>query len=396
MLTIPSIISITPNSGGVLQPINIVGRDEIIQDFWAILKLRGINLFAERRFGKSCVIRKMHHQPQTGFISIYKSVQGVNTPEQFVDILYEFAKEHGLFSDSIIGKMDKAWDAISARIPEAVGVKLSTPHIIWQKKLLFLIKQILKSNPNNILVVFLDEFSLMLDEMKTVDAALVLGTLRDMVHDHFPTKLRFVYTGSIGIDLILDRITKDGHNLGAPLNHLEKKKLPPFNQAQAIYFCRCLEKGCGISLAEDVRDCIISRSDGIPYFIDKIFDKIRYQSSINKATINAELNEILNDSSDSNNMEHFYDRIRAYYPDKELSHHILHIICQTDEAISEKDIANKVQSILPRDRQIINEDLDRLWRDGYLTRTFENKERHFSFQFGIIKKWWKINKAYQL
>ena len=387
--------SITPSSGGVLLPSNIVGRDEIIQYFWAILIVKGINLFAERRFGKSCVIRKMHHQTQTGFTSIYKSVQGVNTPEQFVDVLYDFAKEHSLFSDSIKGTIEKAWDTISARIPEAAGVKISTTHTIWQKKLLYLIKQILASNPKDILVIFLDEFSLMLDEMKTADAALVLGTLRDIVHDHFPTKLRFVYTGSIGIDLILDRIKKDGHNLGAPLNHLAKEKLPPFNHAQAIYFCKCLEKGCGISLAENVRVYIIQMSDGIPYFIDRIFDKIRYYSSIDKATIDAELNEILNDSSDSNNIEHFYDRIRGYYPDKELSHHILNIICQTDEAISEKDIADKVESILPRDRQTINEDLARLWRDGYLTRTTKNEERHFIFQFGIIKQWWKINKAYK-
>jgi len=42
-----AIISITPNSGGVLQPKNIVGRDEIIEEFWGILKQKGINLFAE-------------------------------------------------------------------------------------------------------------------------------------------------------------------------------------------------------------------------------------------------------------------------------------------------------------------------------------------------------------
>ncbi len=390
----PQIISITPNSGGVLQPINIVGRDEIIQNFWTILKLRGINLFAERRFGKSCVIRKMHHQTHTGFISIYKSVQGYNTPEQFVDVLYEFAKEHRLFSDGIKDTIGKTWNTISTRIPEAGSFKFSNTQTIWQKKLLYLIKQILASNPSDILVIFLDEFSLMLDEMKSTDAALVLGTLRDMVHDHFPTELRFVYTGSIGIDLILDRIKNDGHNLGAPLNHLEKKKLPPFNQEQAIYFCKCLEKGCNLSLAENVRAYIIQMSDGIPYFIDRIFDRIRYKISIDEATIDTELIEILNDSSDSNNIEHFYDRIREYYPDKELSHHILNIICQADEPISEKNIADKIQSILDRDRQNINEDLNRLWRDGYLTRIAKDGERHFIFQFRIIKQWWKINKAY--
>jgi len=225
----------------------------------------------------------------------------------------------------------------------------------------------------------------MLDEMKSTDAALVLGILRDIVHDRFPKNLRFVYTGSIGIDLILDRIKNEGHNLGDPLNHLEKKKLPPFNKSQATYFCKCLEQGCRISLEDSLRDYVIKTTDAIPYFIDRIFSKIRYHSVIDKATIDKELNDIIDDSSDSNNIEHFYDRIREYYPDKNLSHSILNIICQLDEALSENEIADKIQSQLDKDRQIINDDLNRLWRDGYLDRTIKNGERYFSFQFQIMK-----------
>ncbi len=389
------IIPITPVLGGVPQPVNIVGRDEIIDKFWRVLKERGINLFAERRFGKSCVIRKMHYNPPKGFITIYKSIQGASTPNQFVDSLYEYAKEHKLFSDSIDGTITKYWDAITSRIPSAAGFKFSQTNTIWQNKLLYLIAQILASKPGNILVIFLDEFSLMLDEMESVDAALVLGTLRDIVHDRFPSNLRFVYTGSIGIDLILDRIKSNGHNLGDPLNHLEKEKLPPFNPTQATYFCQCLEKGCAISLEGEVRNYIIDATDGIPYFIDRIYDSIRYQSEIDKSMIDKELDDILNDSSDNTSIEHFYDRIKDYYPDKDLSHVLLNTICQVDEPISEREIMEKTYSMIDRERKTVNEDLYRLWRDGYLERTTENGERYFAFQFKIIKMWWKINKAYK-
>ncbi len=126
-----TIIPITPHSGGLVDPKNIVGRDEFIELFWNILAYKGISLFAERRFGKSYVIWKMHHQPKKKFVTIYKSVQGNSDPEHFVDSLYEYAKEHKKLSDSIKGKFENTWNSITSRITTAAGIKFSPTHTIW-------------------------------------------------------------------------------------------------------------------------------------------------------------------------------------------------------------------------------------------------------------------------
>ena len=45
------------------------------------------------------------------------------------------------------------------------------------------------------------------------------------------------------------------------------------------------------------------------------------------------------------------------------------------------------------DEHEIQDEIARLWQDGYLTRIIEDKKRIYSFQYAIIKKWWEANKA---
>ncbi|MFT6333550.1 MAG: hypothetical protein ACJATI_000277 [Halioglobus sp.] len=94
----------------------------------------------------------------------------------------------------------------------------------------------------------------MLDELSTDGAAVLVGFLRDIVHDQYPNKLRFIYTGSISIDLILDKLKRAGHNLGDPLNHTETERVQPFDKEQTVCFCKCLELGCVILLTVPIRN----------------------------------------------------------------------------------------------------------------------------------------------
>ena len=64
------IIPITPSTGGAVSPNNIIGRDNEVDLFWSILKKQGIALFAERRFGKSSILRKMEVESREGLLYI--------------------------------------------------------------------------------------------------------------------------------------------------------------------------------------------------------------------------------------------------------------------------------------------------------------------------------------
>jgi len=239
----------------------------------------------------------------------------------------------------------------------------------------------------------LDEFTIMLNKMEEPEAVNILGYLRDLVQHDFSEKLRFVYCGSIGIDLVLDKFKRAGHYMGDPINHMSKQRLLPFTEEEALFFCKCLNKGCELALTEDDMKYIYSLADNIPYFIDKIFDRIKDSTQINKSVIDNALNDILEDPSDPDNLSHFYDRITHFYPNKIITYHILNYLSKIDKYTSEGVIADHINSQMDADRILINDEINRLWRDGYLKREITDGKRYFQFNYSIIKKWWAINKA---
>ena len=59
------------NPGGTIHPSSIVGRDLLITLIWKRLEQQCVLLNAERRIGKTSVIRKMVDQPPQGWFGVY-------------------------------------------------------------------------------------------------------------------------------------------------------------------------------------------------------------------------------------------------------------------------------------------------------------------------------------
>ena len=74
------VIPIVPNTGGIVSPEETVGRESEIAFYWETLEKQGIALFAERRFGKSSILRKMEQESPEGFITIYNPWSGLQQP----------------------------------------------------------------------------------------------------------------------------------------------------------------------------------------------------------------------------------------------------------------------------------------------------------------------------
>ncbi len=388
-----TIIPLTPHTGGVLNPNQVIGREEVIEKYWKILQVQGFVLYAERRFGKSAVLTKMFAENRKDFLTIYKGVEGVKNAEEFAFSLFEHIKEKKIIKEDILKKTEELFHSITEHIEEIEGIKFRKTDKKWQKQFNYLLTSLVEQRSEKYIVIMLDEFTIMLDKMEEPEAVNILGYLRDLVQHDFSEKLRFVYCGSIGIDLVLDKLKRAGHYMGDPINHMSKQRLLPFSEEEALFFCKCLNEGCELKLSEEIMKYICDLVDRIPYFMDKVFDKIRYYFRIDKSAINEALNDILVDPSDPNNFKHFYDRIDNFYPNKTLTNHILNYLSKKNEYTSEDDIADHINNIIATDRILLNDEIDRLRRDGYLKREITDSKRNFKFNYSIIKKWWAINKA---
>ena len=388
-----TIIPLTPHTGGVLDPSQIIGREKIIQEYWNILQRQGIVLYAERRFGKSAILTKMNAEDKNSYLTIYKGVEGIRNPDEFIDSFFTHIKEKKLINESGLKKAEGLINSFISYVPEIKGIKLKNPVKKWQKQLNYLLTLLTEQHNDKYIVVMLDEFTIMLDKMEELEAVNILGLLRDLVQHKFSEKLRFVYCGSIGVDLVLDKLKRAGHNIGDPINHMNKQRLLPFSDEETLFFGQCLNMGCGLNLSEGVIKHINNIADNVPYFIDKMFARIQYNTKVDISVINRVLMDILKDPSNSDNLSHFYDRIDHYYPNKTLTNHILNFLSKRNDYTSEDEIANHINQSMEAERTSINDETDRLWKDGYLKRESIKGKRHFQFNYSIIQKWWKINKA---
>ena len=84
------------NPGGQLAPSQVIGRDELIARLWRILERQGLVMSAERRIGKTSLMKKMVDQARDDKekLSIYHDLEGVRTRLEFVEILMTDVEEH--------------------------------------------------------------------------------------------------------------------------------------------------------------------------------------------------------------------------------------------------------------------------------------------------------------
>src|SRR5882724_3154502 len=74
-----------PNPGPVLAPEDIFGRDEFIAGLWRVLDGNSVRMEAERRIGKTNVLRKMTAEPLAGWEPVYLDVEKVHSADEFAE-----------------------------------------------------------------------------------------------------------------------------------------------------------------------------------------------------------------------------------------------------------------------------------------------------------------------
>ncbi len=337
----------------------------------------------------------MEADGQKGFIPIYKPIEGISSPENVAAVLLDRVKEMNLIDEGLFKILENFYNKTTELVEEVKGIKLKKLEYTWQKQLFYLFKKLIEKHKDKKIVIMLDEFSIFLDELKKDEASNVIGFFRNITFEKEFKNIRFVYCGSIGIDLVLDKIKKDGHNIGDPLNHMYKHELQPFTDDNAKYFGKCLNLGCKLKIPDELIEQICSRANNIPYFIDIVFDKISKAKEANQKAIDNAFEEILDDTKGKESIRHFYDRIENFYPNYKISVYILNYISLSTQAVTEMEIANNIlTNTTETDRIEINEEIERLRNDGYLFRIIKGGERLYDFKYSLLKLWWKMNKAY--
>jgi hypothetical protein len=385
------------NPGGHIPPKDLIGRDELIADIWRRLEGRSVVLGAERRMGKTCIIKKMKAEPSSGTLTVLRDLEKVRTPEEFAELVFHDVETYlGRFERKAI----KARRFLASLGGAEVGGVFKLPQIGVQhwKSLLNNTVEDLVEHQDCRLVFFWDELPLMIYNIKQSSgesaAMEVLDLLRSLRQTH--ESLRMVFTGSIGLHNMLTSLKSAGY-ANDPVNDMAKVDVPPLLvDSTAIYLAEKLIAGENIECKDRhvVACCIAETVNGFPFYIQHVVEQIAISKQVATVEMVKEIvSQFLTDDNDAWELRHFRTRIDTYYATEERPYalNLLDILADQETPIGFDNLFNLLKSkMVTEDAESVRHALTLLQLDHYITK---DPGGAYLFRFPIIRRWWRLERG---
>lgn len=378
------------NPGGSLAPEEVVGRDALIADLWDKLERHSLMMTAERRMGKTSVLKKMLAQLPQGVTAFYWDLERVRSPEALVREIFNKVSEVLGSSQKWQGKVQqflRNWGLGGEKI---AGISLPKPDLTWQQHLQGMVRDLSSQVEDQERWLFLfDELPLAIDNIrqdKGASAAMeVLDTLRSIRQDY--PQIRMVYTGSIGLHHVVAELKTQGYR-NAPTNDLPPVEVEPLNEADAWKLARDLLLGEKIAVTDldTVSKEIVRAVDAIPFYIHHTVSKLKGTATpVTVAQVETTIQACIQQYNIWD-MGYYEERINSYYGAK-----VKLALLALDELAPESALAisdwwNRVSMQTPDlDREVFRSTVNLLEQDHYICR---NAAGAYRFRFALVQRYW--------
>ena len=396
------------NPGGEIAPQDVVGRDRLIRRLWETLERQSVILVAERRMGKSCVVKKMQAEGAGTRLMFYRDVEGIGSPIEFVEQVYHVVEGHL----SLVGK---AAGRVRALVKQLAGfelgglVKLPKEVASHWKNVLERTIEDLAEHQKRPVVFFWHELPLMLKKIAQSagdqSAMAMLDTLRGLRQMH--ANVRMVYTGSIGLHHVTSALAAAGHANDAT-NDMRTIEVPELDPEDAQLLAKELLLGEGLACADlaATAGTIAEQVDLIPFYIHSVASSMKDQGDTASPELARQIvARALVDPRDAWHLQHYRKRLNQYYGEDRLPVvlALLDDLAAPDEALSfdqirsrlganlQPDASETARRVLTGDTELLRELLLLLQRDHYIQQQPEDG-RH-RFRFPLIQRWWRLARS---
>jgi len=386
------------NPGGQIDLNAVIGREKLIEDLWQALEQQSLVITAERRIGKTTVIKKMRHNPAPGWVPVYQDLERYHSAEEFAMSVY---KEIHQFLSQKGKAARRAKEFLTAMGGTEVGGLLKLPKrdgAHWKDVLTRAVEDLIsESDASGGKLLFLwDEMPFMLANIRDREgeqtAMEILDLLRALRQTH--SALRMVITGSIGLHHVLSSLKEKNYG-NSPLNDMIAIDVPPLSENDAIQLASLLIDGESI-LSHDKQlaaGAIAREADCFPFYIHHIVRALKIQ------TLDATPDDIAKvvasqmvDANDPWELLHYRERIPIYYRDDQKTVFLLlDQLAQGAGTCSVNELLDLLKSSSKfDDRERLLRLLSLMERDHYLQRAQDGQYR---FRFPLIRRWWTINRG---
>lgn len=406
---------LTPTAG-TIQPDKIVGRAREINQLKTLLEGQSVVVDDIRRMGKTMLLKKFAYlsvENNEANKAIYFMFQGTPTVSALTDVLLNelrIKERHGWLKVQMnrCHELYQKFAGIKAEVKyQDIAFSFALPAFDgkWSDTFRACIEDLAdrQADKNETLTLIFDELPIMLWDWikngKEADAMAFLDLLRSL---HYSLKdgnrIRFIFCGSIGMEVVLSKLKQDFQYTGEPFNYTKKYHLPPMDETDASFLCEFLFLSgfhCEVETQRSTYFRQINEAcNNLPYFINAVFAtlQISHDSLLSEQKIKAAIRSILTDTGSTFDVfKQLDERLTTYYPNTaNVMRSCLNELAKSPTPVAE----DALKSQFPFDEAVTQSALETLWRDELLVRTFdENDNRQFTFKYNLIKQWWKLNKA---
>ncbi len=384
------------NPGGEIPPAEVFGRDKLIERLWRILERQSLVLSAERRMGKTSILKKMRAEAPANKLPIYRDLEKVRSPLEFAQTIFDDVESYLSRSERTAQKA-RQW--LKNLTGFEIGGIVKFPANVadqWKNLLTKTIEDLVENQQERKVIFFWDEMPLMLENIKKKEgesaAMEILDTLRSLRQTY--SDLRMVYTGSIGLHNVLTALKRAGY-INRPTNDMKTIDVPPLSGDDASELARRLLDGEKIETQEPqlTSQAIANAVDGIPYFIHHIVDQLVAEDrEANPASVDEIVNTYLLDPQDPWDLRYYRERIDNYYTDeeKELVLNLLDILAVSNQPLPFDELFNRLLSqLVNAEREKTRDVLTLIQQDHYINL----QPNGYYFRFPVIQRWWRIQRC---
>ena len=383
------------NPGGRLDTKDVIGRDNEIDRYWRVLQRQGLVLSAERRIGKTHILFKMREECQSGYLPFYQDLEAVHSIADLVRSIYETVQQSLSTLPNVKAHIAK-WSTL---LPNKIGgIDLPTADASWQVLLAEAFDDLINIADDKTRILMLwDEFPLMLHNLQRragQDTAIHLLDHLRALRLARADRLRFLFTGSIGLHLVL-RSLREAGNTNDPVNDMLSLTVPPMAHRDTCELAEALLRETRAAPAHIPRLAseIAKQVGGFPYYVHHVvdqLDQLRRQPKLED--VSAAVDHLVYDPHDPANLNYYVTRLSSYYADDQrvLALLVLDTLARQPSPTPAPELLNLCKHRNPSlaDEQLRGV-LTILSEDHYIERTKCATGVACDFRWPLIKKWWK-------
>lgn len=366
-------------------------RDKESERFWALFnKGKNILMLAPRRIGKTVLLNRLKEESEpNGYHAIVLDIQGYREEKAFFRQMCAAIQEEIGIGQTIISSFTDRLKRVAAGNDISDDWRKILLNTEWDTFADHLLAQLEACKDQKPWLFLVDEIPIFIRALIETEGAArahdFLYMLRNLCLKY--KKIRWLYTGSIGLDTIARR-----NGIEGALVDMEVETLEPFDRETAGRFLAHIAGKSCCTFERAAIEKIIARLGWLsPYYLEKIgeaaCDGRREGETITADDAEKAINSLL-ELSHRIYFSTWREHLDKNFAEPERTHlfSLLYEISRPDGAQTDSLLQALNKGGPPVSETILREYLDTLEADGYLSA--DSDRSRFHFRMNLLREWW--------